>query len=106
MNELAIAGASNPYRTKGEAVTEWVTREPPRNPCPADYVVTRRGQTYRGFKIERELMGSLHWEIIGTEDDRACPRSLRGKYTNLTRAKEAIDQYLKNTHRSENANST
>ena len=111
MTELSIAGTNNPFRTKqeylqGDAIIEWTTRQAPRNPYPADYVVSKRGQTYRGFKVERELMGSLHWEIIGTEDDRACPRSIRGKYTNLTRAKEAIDQYLENTHRIDNANST
>ena len=93
---------NNPYRTKqeylqGDAITEWTTREAPKNPYPADYILTKRGQTYRGFKIERELMGSLHWQVIETEDGKPCPRAIHGKYTNLTRVKCAIDTYLENT---------
>jgi hypothetical protein len=100
MNDrLPIAGALNPYRTP--TITEWTTREAPRNPYPADYVVAKRGLTYRGFKIERELMGPLHWEIISTEQEKPTPRVLQGKYTNLTRAKEAIDQYLETVTKKE-----
>ena len=107
MSKLSIAGTNNPHRTKqeyiqGEAITEWVRREPPPAPYPANFIATKRGQTYRGFKVERELMGSLHWQIISTEDNRSCPRALQGRYTTLTRVKGAIDQYLENIH----ANST
>jgi hypothetical protein len=105
MIEYPAIRSKNEYQ-EGPIITEWTTRTAPQSPYPADYVVTKRGQTYRGFKIERELMGALHWEIISTEQDKPTPRSLQGKYTNLTRAKAAIDNYLENINEKEtNANS-
>jgi hypothetical protein len=50
-------------------------------------------ETYRGFKLVRENPELNFW-LIRTMEDQAPPIDLLGRWTNVKRAKQSIDDYL------------